>query len=88
MSSNLSSRNMKQKTCAELGGSCELVFTASTIEEMAVMAQQHGMEMFQVQDASHLEAMQNMQKIMQTPDGFQKWFEEKKKQFAALPDID
>lgn len=76
---------MKTMTCKQLGGACDLEFKAETFEEMAELSKQHGMEMFQKGDQSHLEAMQKMQKLMQSPDAMKEWFESKKKKFEALP---
>ena len=48
---------MKTMTCEQLGGACDKVFQANTFDEIADMSKQHGMEMFQSQDAEHLKAM-------------------------------
>ena len=77
---------MKSMTCNQLGGACDEVFQAQTFEEIAELSKQHGMKMYQAQDAAHLEAMQNMQKLMKAPDDFGKWFEAKRKEFADLPE--
>lgn len=77
---------MKTMTCKQLGGACDLEFHANTFEEMAEKSKQHGMEMFQKQDEAHLEAMQKMQELMQSPDAMQKWFNEKKEEFDNLPE--
>ncbi|MDH5180337.1 MAG: DUF1059 domain-containing protein [Gammaproteobacteria bacterium] len=77
---------MKTMTCNQLGGACDKVFRADTFEEIAEMSKQHGMEMFQKQDAAHLKAMQDMQSLMQNPSGMQAWFENKRKEFEALPE--
>ncbi len=53
---------MKTMTCNQLGGACDLEFSANSFEEIAEMSKQHGMEMFQKKDAAHLEAMGEMQK--------------------------
>jgi len=79
---------MKQMTCQQLGGCCDVVFTASTFDEMASMAQMHAMQMFQAQDEPHLKAMLKIQEMMLSPGRFQQWFAEKKAQFDALSDID
>ena len=42
------------------------------------------MEMFQKQDADHLEAMSKMSELMQQPQAMQNWFGAKKKEFDAL----
>ena len=42
------------------------------------------MEMFQKQDAEHMKAMENVQKLMSEPEEMQKWFVKKKKEFDEL----
>jgi hypothetical protein len=58
---------MKSMTCKELGGACDETFTANTFEEIAEQSKQHGMAMFQQQDADHLAAMAAMKELMQNP---------------------
>ena len=77
---------MKTMTCNQLGGACECEFSAASFEEIAELSKQHGMEMFFKNDPAHLEAISNMQALMQTPGAMQEWFEEKRKEFEALPD--
>ena len=72
---------MKTMTCSQLGGACDLEFKADTFEEMASLSQAHGKEMYQQQDAAHLEAMSKIQEMMQTPGAMEKWQEEKLKEF-------
>ncbi len=76
---------MKTMTCKQLGGACEMTFTANTFEEIAEMSKKHGMAMFQQQDPAHLKAMKKMQVLLQNPTEMQAWFEEKRKAFEALP---
>lgn len=52
---------------------------------MVELSKQHGMEMFQAQDAEHLEAMNKVQALMQNPEEMTKWFENKKQEFNSLP---
>ncbi len=77
---------MKTMTCKQLGGACDLAFHANSFEEIAEQSKQHGMEMFQMQDPAHLEAMQKIQAMMQNPDEMKQWFESKRQEFEALPD--
>ena len=77
---------MKTMNCKQLGGACDKAFHANSFEEIAEMSQQHGKEMFQKKDASHLNAMSEMQLLMQQPEAMKAWFENKKKEFDALPD--
>ena len=72
--------------CKQLGGACEEEFQANTFEEIAELSKQHGMEMFQKKDESHLIAMNKIQELMQKPEAMKDWFESKKKEFYALPE--
>lgn len=76
---------MKTMTCKQLGGACEQKFQANTFDEIAAMSKKHGMEMFQKGDHAHLDAMNEMQKFMQSPEAMKQWMEEKRKEFDALP---
>jgi len=77
---------MKSMTCKQLGGACDKIFQANTFEKIAELSKQHGMEMFQKQDAQHLEAMSKIQVLMQNPEDMTKWFEERREEFNALPE--
>lgn len=77
---------MKTMNCNQLGGACEKEFHANTFEEIAEISKQHGMEMFQAKDDAHLNAMEKMQELMKTPEAMQNWFDNKKKEFDALPE--
>ncbi|MEL6988767.1 MAG: DUF1059 domain-containing protein [Bacteroidota bacterium] len=75
---------MKSMTCKQLGGACDKVFTAATFEEIAEMSKAHGMEMYQAKDGPHLEAMQEMQILMQNSNAMQEWFENKRREFEEI----
>ncbi len=77
---------MKTMNCRQLGGACDKAFHADTFEEIAELSKAHGMEMFQKQDKEHLEAMGRIQELMKTPAAMTAWFEDKRKEFDALPD--
>ncbi|MBT4521117.1 MAG: DUF1059 domain-containing protein [Halieaceae bacterium] len=77
---------MKTMKCNQLGGACEIEFHANTFEEMSELSQKHGKEMYQKQDAAHLKAMQKIQEFMKTPGEMERWQEEKKREFEALPE--
>lgn len=76
---------MKKMTCKQLGGACDIEFHANTFEEISQMSKNHGTEMFQSGDKKHIEAMEEMMKLMQNPAAMQEWFEQKRKEFEALP---
>lgn len=78
---------MKNMTCKQLGGACNVEFEANSFEEIAEMSKKHGMEMFQKGDKPHLEAMQKMKELMKTPEAMQKWMNEKRKEFDGLPNL-
>ncbi len=77
---------MKTMNCKQLGGACDKTFHANSFEEIAEMSKQHGMEMFQDKDEAHLKAMSEMKELMQKPEAMKNWFENKKKEFDALPE--
>lgn len=77
---------MKTMTCKQLGGACDKEFHADTFEEMAEKSKAHGMEMYKQGDEAHIKAMEKMQERMNSPEAMQKWFEQKKKEFEALPE--
>lgn len=77
---------MKTMTCMQLGGACDKAFHANSFDEIAAMSKQHAMEMFQKRDAAHLKAMNEMQERMKKPEAMKEWFENKKKEFEALPE--
>ena len=78
---------MKTMTCKQLGGPCDEAFHANTFEEIALLSKKHAMEMFQKGDKAHLEAMNKMKELMQTPDAMKEWFENKRKEFDAMPEV-
>jgi hypothetical protein len=77
---------MKTMTCKQLGGACNQPFTANTFDEIAALSKKHGMEMFQKGDQPHLTAMNEMQKLMTSPDSMNQWMESKRKEFERLPE--
>ncbi len=72
--------------CKQLGGACEKKFQANSFGEIAEMSKQHGMEMFQKKDVAHLQAINEIQELMQKPEAMKEWFENKKIEFEALPE--
>ena len=72
-------------TCKQLGGACDIEFHAKTFEEIAEISKNHGMEMYQKGDEKHLKAMNEMQDLMKSPEATNGWFENRRKEFDALP---
>ncbi len=75
---------MKTMTCKQLGGACDEQFQGNTFEEIVELSKVHGMQMFQKQDAEHMQAMQKVMMMMQQPEVMKEYFAEKKKVFEAL----
>ena len=75
---------MKTMTCKQLGGACDMKFSANTFDEIAQLSQAHGKEMFQINDNSHIIAMNEMNKLMQNNDAMSQWFDAKKLEFDIL----
>jgi hypothetical protein len=75
---------MKTMTCNQLGGACDEQFQGNTFEEIVELSKVHGMQMFQKQDADHMQAMQKVMMMMQQPEVMKEYFVEKKKVFEAL----
>jgi len=74
-------------TCKQLGGACDKEFRANSFDEIAEQSKKHGMEMFQKGDQAHINAMNQMRELMKTPDAMNDWFDNKRKEFDALPEI-
>lgn len=74
-------------TCRQLGGACDLEFSANSFEEMAEISKQHAVEMSKLGDNAHIDAMSKMQELMKSPQTMQIWFENKRIEFEALPDV-
>jgi hypothetical protein len=77
---------MKTMSCKQLGGACDKTFQASTFEDIVEQSKMHGMEMYQQQDAIHIQAMGEIQKLMQNPETMKEWFDSKKLEFDNLPE--
>jgi hypothetical protein len=76
---------MKTMTCKQLGGACEVQFHAEGFPEIAEQSKKHGMEMSQKGDQKHINAMNEMKQLMTTPGAMKEWFENKRREFDALP---
>ena len=75
---------MKTMTCKQLSGACDMRFSANTFDEIAQLSQAHGKEMFQINDNSHIIAMNKMSKLMQNNNAMSQWFDAKKLEFDIL----
>jgi hypothetical protein len=74
---------MKYMTCNQLGGACEQVFSGETFDELAALSQQHGKEMFGLNDGPHMAAMGTMMELMNSGE-MDSWMAARKAEFDAL----
>lgn len=74
---------MKSMTCKQLGGACDLAFAVETFDGLAAQSQQHGKEMFEVNDGPHMAAMGKMLELMKSGK-LDSWMAARKSQFEAL----
>jgi predicted small metal-binding protein len=74
---------MKTMTCNQLGGACDLEFSAETFDEIAAKSQQHGKEMFGANDSAHMAAMGAMMELMKAGQ-MDSWMAARKAEFEAL----
>ena len=77
---------MKTMSCKQLGGACDKLFSADSFDEIGMLSQAHGKEMFESGDESHLNAMSEMSELMQDAEVMQKWLDSKRKEFDSLPE--
>jgi len=78
---------MKEMTCKELGGACQLAFKAATFDEISALSKEHAMAMFKQQHQPHLDAMAEMQSLMQDESAMAAWINERKRIFLARLDV-
>ena len=74
---------MKKTTCRDLRGPCDVEILGETPEEMGKNSKKHVMEMVQQGDEPHMAAIESMKSL--SPEEQQKWFEDFKNGFDALP---
>lgn len=79
---------MKTMTCKQLGGACDKEFHADIFDDIAEQSRKHGMEMYQKKDKAHVQAMNEMQTLMQSPEAMNEWMDNKRNEFEALPEND
>jgi predicted small metal-binding protein len=63
----LNLNGMKTMTCAQLGGARDEKFSANTFDEIVERSKNHAKKMMQKGAKLHLEAMNKMQGLMQSP---------------------
>jgi len=74
---------MKMMRCNELGGACDKEFFGDTFEEIAKQSKEHGIEMINLGDKDHINAMEKMGELMRDSKNLDEWMNEKKKIFDS-----
>jgi len=70
---------MKMMRCNELGGACDKEFFGDTFEEIAKQSKEHGIEMINLGDKDHINAMEKMGELMGDSKNLDEWMNERKK---------
>jgi hypothetical protein len=76
---------MKTLTCRDLGGPCDVAFTAETFEEIGKKSREHVMAQMQQGDQAHLAAANNMRNA--SPDQQQAMMAAFKRKFDEAPEV-
>jgi hypothetical protein len=74
---------MKMMRCNELGGACDKEFFGDTFEEIAKQSKEHGIEMINLGDKDHINAMEKMGELMGDSKNLDEWMNERKKMFDS-----
>ena len=69
--------------CNELGGACDKEFFGDTFEEIAKQSKEHGIEMINLGDKDHINAMEKMGELMGDSKNLDEWMNEKKNIFDS-----
>lgn len=75
---------MKMMRCNELGGACDKEFFGDTFEEIAKQSKEHGIEMINLGDKDHINAMEKMGELMGDSKNLDEWMNERKKMFDSI----
>ena len=74
---------MKMMRCNELGGACDKEFFGDAFEEIAKQSKEHGIEMINLGDKDHINAMEKMGELMGDSKNLDEWMNEKKNIFDS-----
>ncbi len=77
---------MKTMTCAQLGGPCDTAHRGETADDVIQLQDQHLKDAVARGDTSHEKAAKEMKARWRRPVSGLKWYNQAKRDFAALPD--
>lgn len=78
---------MKTMTCRQMGGPCDVAFTAVTSEEMMNKGAAHVTELSKTGDTEHKKVEEMMIASQTDPVAAKIWSDKFEADFAALPEI-
>ena len=61
-------------------------FHAETFDEMGKLSRTHAVQMAEKGDKGHIDKMEEMKDLMNQPSAVREWFEDKQREFDALPE--
>ena len=76
---------MKTMTCRDLGGPCDLAHHAESADEIIKAQDQHLKDLVRAGDTAHVPARDDMKGRWRRPKKSLGWYNDVKKNFAALP---
>lgn len=77
---------MKTMTCKQMGGPCDKAFLGDSADVVIKAQDKHLKEMVEGGDATHQDALKEMQGRWKRPLSGMAWYKNTKKAFAALPE--
>ena len=77
---------MKTMTCRQMGGPCDLAFHGRDANEVIKAQDRHLKEVVAAGDTTHEAALKAMKGRWKNPIGGMGWYNQTKKDFAALPE--
>jgi hypothetical protein len=77
---------MKQMTCRQLGGPCDVAHRGATADEIIKAHDAHLKEMVASGNTDHAPALDEMKGRWKRPVSGMRWYKNTKREFAALPD--
>ncbi|OWY63031.1 hypothetical protein B7486_55280 [cyanobacterium TDX16] len=77
---------MKTMTCEQLGGPCDHAHRGETADDVIALQDQHLKDEVEAGDEAHVPARNDMKARWRKPISGLKWYNQAKKDFAALPE--
>jgi len=77
---------MKQMTCRQLGGPCDLALRGETADDVIKAQDQHLKDRVAAGDEAHVPARNDMKGRWKRPIANMGWYRDVKKTFAELPE--